>query len=53
VVVVNLGDDEVSVPLDDGGGSQRVRAMLWHSPAGAVLHGDEVVLPPHAACLVR
>jgi maltooligosyltrehalose trehalohydrolase len=52
VVVVNLADSEVTVPLDDGT-SQGARSVLWQSPAGATLRGEEVVLPPHASCLLH
>jgi malto-oligosyltrehalose trehalohydrolase len=52
VVAVNLGAGEVTVPLGDDT-SERARTVLWQSPAGVTLHGDEVVLPPHASCLLR
>ena len=26
---------------------------LWQSPAGVTVHGTDLVLPPHASCLLR
>lgn len=51
VVAVNFSDVEVTVSLDDPSG--RTWSPLWQSPSGVVVRGDELVLPPHAGCLLR
>ena len=52
VAAVNFSDVEVTVPLE-GGSSGRTWTALWQSPAGVTVRGDELVLPPHASCLLR
>ena len=49
-VVVNVGDSEVVVDL---GRQHHPWQVLWESPAGVALRDGQVVLPPHASCLLR
>jgi len=49
VVVANFGDREVVVEVGD----DRRWEVPWQSPAGVTVRGREVVLPPHAGCMLR
>ena len=46
-VAVNVGDDEVSVPLDGP------HEVVWATPSGATTGRSAVVLPPHAGAVLR